>query len=112
MLKYLLFTVAILCVSLPMFAAEEGKKDEGKKVEMKGTLEVGIAAIGGETTGTIIKTKDGTFELDLSKNKEAQQKAIKLSGKDVTVSGTLIVKPGVEVKERKIITVTALDEVK
>lgn len=112
MLTRMFLYVSILCLSLPADAAEEGKKDEPKKVEMKGALEVGIVAIGGETTGTILKTKDGTFELDLAKNKELQQKAIKLNGKEVAVSGTLVIRPGVEVKERKIITVTTLEEAK
>jgi hypothetical protein len=85
---------------------------EGKKVEMKGTLRTGIVAIGGETTGTIIETKEGRFELDLGKDKELRQKAEKLNGKMVVATGTLVIKKGVEIKERRIVTVASLEEAK
>jgi lysophospholipase L1-like esterase len=79
------------------------------KVEMKGTLKTGIAAIGGETTGIILKTKDGDFELEL-RTDEFRKKAEKLDGKTVTVKGTLRIQKGVEVKERKIVAVEELKE--
>jgi hypothetical protein len=79
---------------------------------MTGTLRTGIVAIGGETTGTVIQTKKGTFELDLGKNKELRDKAEKLKGKTVTVTGSLVIRKGVEVKVRKIIVVTRLQEAK
>ncbi|MBV8608911.1 MAG: nuclear transport factor 2 family protein [Singulisphaera sp.] len=45
----------LMClVALPALAAEPAPN----KVEMKGTLRTGIVAIGGETTGTIIETKE------------------------------------------------------
>jgi len=45
----------LMClVALPALAAEPAPN----KVEMKGTLRSGIVAIGGETTGTIIETKE------------------------------------------------------
>lgn len=92
--------------------AAMGADKEAKKVEMKGTLRTGIVAIGGETTGTILQTKDGTFELDFGKNKDLRQKAEKLNGKTVMVTGTLEVRKGVEIKERRIITVASLEEAK
>ncbi len=99
--------LGVACLlALPALGAEKGPK----KVEKTGKLKTGIVAIGGETTGTIVETKDGTFELDLGKDKELRAKAEKLSGKKVTVTGTLEVRKGVEVKERKIIKVTELKE--
>lgn len=101
--------VALACfVGLQAVAADK----EGKKVDLKGKLRTGIVAIGGETTGTIIETKDGTFELDFGKDKELRQKADKLNGDTVQVEGTLTVRKGVEVKERKIVAVSKLEEAK
>jgi hypothetical protein len=108
MWKSLVLTGVVCLVGLSAVAADK----EGKKVEMKGKLRTGIVAIGGETTGTIIETKDGTFELDFGKDKELRQKANKLKDKLVLVAGTLEVRKGVEVKERKIITVSKLQEAK
>ncbi len=93
-------------------AGEEGKKaadkEAGKKVEVKGTLRTGVVAIGGETTGVVVATKGGTYELELGKDKALRRQAEKLNGKAVLVAGTLEVRKGVEVKERRIITVTSL----
>lgn len=81
-----------------------------KRVELTGTLRTGIVAVGGETTGIIIETKDAKYELDFGKDKELRQKAEKLNGKAVTVAGTLETRKGVEVKERKIVAVDHLEE--
>ena len=81
--------------------------EDAKRVELQGTLRTGINAIGGETTGTIIETKAGVFELDL-RTKELRQKAGMLDGKEVCVEGTLTIRKGVEVPERKIINVSKL----
>ena len=83
-----------------------------KEVVLTGTLHTGIVAIGGETTGIVIETKEGRYELELGTNKELRQKAEKLNGKTVTVAGTLDTRKGVEVKERKIVTVSRLEEAK
>jgi hypothetical protein len=101
---FLLFGVLCL-LALPAIAGEQGPK----KVEIKGILRTGIVAIGGETTGTIIRTKDDKYELDFGKDKKLKKKAEKLDGKAVVVTGTLVVRKGVEVKERKIIIVTKLE---
>ena len=101
--------LAFLATLLPLSAAEQAKdKEPAKKMEWKGTLRTGVVAIGGETTGTVLETKDGKFELDLGKNKELRDRAAKLSGKPVIVTGTLTVRKGVEVKERRIIAVSDL----
>ncbi len=100
-----LLGVALFLAS-PIVAADKGDEPSYVKVEVKGTLQTGIMAIGGETTGTVIKTKSGTFELELSKELQAQ--ADKLNGKTVVVTGNLTVRPGVEVRQRSIITVATL----
>jgi hypothetical protein len=78
------------------------------KVDIKGTLQTGIVAIGGETTGTIVKTKDATLELDLGKNEDLRAQAEKLNGKPVAVKGNLTIKRGVEVRQRLIVKVASL----
>lgn len=108
MLKLVIVTGLAWTVAVAAQAADQ----EARKVEMKGTLRTGIVAIGGETTGTIIQAKQGTFELDFGKNKELRQQVERLNGKVVLVAGTLDVRKGVEVKERRIITVTKLEEAK
>ena len=76
----------LMClVALPVLAAEPAPK----KVEMKGTLRTGIVAIGGETTGTIIETKEGKYELDFGTDKDLRKKAEELNGKMVVVTGEL-----------------------
>ena len=84
------------------------KENEAKKIDAIGTLKTGIVAPGGETTGIVLATKEKTYELDFGKDKELKAKAEKLNGKKVEVSGTLRVMKGIEVKERRIITVTKL----
>lgn len=78
------------------------------KVEVKGKLKTGIAAIGGETTGTIIETKSGTLELDFGKNKELRELANKLDGKAAVATGTLTFRKGLAVKQRYIVAVATL----
>ena len=91
---------------------KDAKEKEAEKMEFTGKLRTGIVAIGGETTGTILETKKGSFELDFGKQKDLRQKAEKLNGKNVTVVGRLDIRKGVEVKERRIVTVTSLEEAK
>jgi hypothetical protein len=93
-------------------AQEAPKEKDAKKMEFTGTLRAGIIAIGGETTGYVIETKKGMFELTFGTQKALQAKADKLDGKTVLVTGTLEIRKGVEVKERKIVTVISLEEAK
>ena len=79
-----------------------------KEMRVKGTLRSGVVAIGGETTGTVVETKEGNYELDLGKNEVLRRKAEKLDGRAVVVTGTLTVREGVEDKQRRIITVSSL----
>ena len=104
--KALLFALLGSLLALSAVAAD----GEGKKVEVKGKLRTGIVAIGGETTGIILETDQGTFELDPGKSRELREKAAKLDGKMVAITGILHVREGVEVKARKIIAVNTLEE--
>jgi hypothetical protein len=74
--------------------------------EWTGRVETGVMAIGGETTGTRLVTDDTVFELSASGAVAARLR--ELSGQPVTVRGRLRVRPGVEIGERRIITVTEI----
>lgn len=75
-----------------------------------GTLKAGVMAIGAETTGVILETESGIYELDVRANPEADAKVDSLHGKRVVVTGDYQPRPGVEVKERRIIVVRTLRE--
>jgi hypothetical protein len=79
------------------------------KVEIRGTLRAGMMAIGGETTGTVITARGATWELDLKGVTQGRQKAESLDGRAVLVKGALEIRPGVERRERAIVTVTSLE---
>ncbi len=93
--------LVLFCPAVLLCIAEAG--GTGKKVELRGTIKTGIVAVGGETTGTILETKDGAYELAVPKELRPQVDAI--GGKAATVTGVLTVRKGIEVKERKIVTV-------
>jgi hypothetical protein len=77
----------------------------------EGTLQTGIMAIGGETTGVILETGKGSpYELDLGSNEELRKLAEKLNGKKVVVQGEYKPRQGVEVSERRIIEVKSLEK--
>src|SRR5260221_9512629 len=101
--------VAALTLFVILPASADEPKDK-KTTDYTGKLQTGVVAIGGETTGIVLTTKTDKFELYLGKNKELLEKADKLNGKEVVVTGILNVKKGVEVKERKIIVVSAIKE--
>lgn len=91
--------------------AAVGDKDAGNKCEITGTLEVGVIAIGGETTGTVIHAKQATWELDFKGDKKLEDLAETLNRKTVLVTGTCRKIKGVEIPERQIIEVTSLKPV-
>ncbi len=82
--------------------------EKAVEVRVRGTLKRGIMAIGGETTGTIIRFGKTTWELDLGKNPALGPAAEKLDGKRVVVIGTVRTQPGVEIAERTILTVASI----
>jgi hypothetical protein len=79
------------------------------KVEILGTLRTGLVAIGGETTGTMVTARGARWELDLSRWPGGPAAAQSLDGRRVVVKGSLEVRPGVERRERAIVTVTSLE---
>ena len=108
-MKSLLFVLAVILPFLgsALLAAEE-KEESYIQVEIKGTLETGIVAIGGETTGTIIKVGKVTWELDLGGNQDLIELAGKLNKQPVIVTGRYQQKAGVEIPVRHIVTVKTL----
>lgn len=76
-------------------------------VTIVGSLRSGIVAIGGETTGTVITAQGRTWELDLA-SAELRAAAEKLNGKRVVVEGSLVRREGVEIRDRRIISVSSL----
>jgi hypothetical protein len=74
--------------------------------EWTGRVETGVMAIGGETTGTRLVSDKTT--LDLSATGALAARLRELSGQSVTLRGRLRVRPGIEMRERRIITVTEI----
>ena len=83
---YLLLALGALLVWLTL-------RDTSGIREFRGTLRTGLRQIGGETTGVIIVTSEGTYELDLKQKPEWSNQLPQLDGKQVTVEGKLVV-PG------------------
>jgi hypothetical protein len=109
--RALLAIGAALVMAAGLSMGQQPVRKEGAssiKVEATGTLRTGIRAIGGETTGTLIETKDGSLELDFGKNRELRSLAAKMNGKPVVVTGALKLRRGVEIPMRAIITVATL----
>jgi hypothetical protein len=86
-----------------------GALDDSIEVVVRGTLRTGIMAVGGETTGTTITARGVTWELDLRGRPEWTARAESLAGRRVIVTGTLEVRPGVERRQRSIVTVKSLE---
>lgn len=91
----------------PACAAAENQESY-IKVEIRGTLETGIVAIGGETTGTIIRAGNVVWELEFTTQPELRKLAEKLHQQTVLVTGTYRQQPGVEIPLRHIVTVAVL----
>ena len=102
--QVLVLIVAAVC-GMAMVVSAQAQKDKDPVAEWTGTLRLGIQAIGGETTGIVLETPKGKFELKAA-NDTIAAAFKKLDKQKVVVKGTLHRQPGVEVKERVIITVT------
>jgi hypothetical protein len=109
-LRPLLALVALAVPLASLTAADEA--DAYIKVEVRGRLETGVVAIGAETTGRVIHVGKVTWELDLKGNKELETLAEQLNGKDVLLTGIYRRVPGVEIRERHIVTVETLKAAK
>ena len=101
----------LLALVAPLCLAEDKPPDDSIQVEVRGTLETGIAAIGGETTGTIIRSGNVTWELDLGGDPKLAALAEKLNKQKVVVRGAYTKKAGVEIPERHIVKVKTLQAV-
>ncbi len=100
----------ICSVTANIHAEESAAPEDVIQINMDGILETGIVAIGGETTGTIIRAGNITFEVELGKDKLLAQRAHKFHKKRVRLQGTLTKKAGVEIPERWIVVASAIDE--
>lgn len=87
-------------------AEENPTNEESITVKVVGTLQMGIVAIGGETTGVTITAKGITWELEFGNNNALRQTAETLNGKKAVVQGRLEKRQGVEIRERWIVNVT------
>ena len=104
----ILLPLAMLATITSVVLAEDEPPEDAIQVEVRGTLETGIVAIGGETTGTIIKSGNVTWELDLGGDAKLVAQAEKLNMKKALVRGAYYKKPGVEIAERHIVKVKSL----
>jgi hypothetical protein len=111
-MRRLALLLALAVVIHPTVAAEpeptkkEKEAESYLKVEAKGKLRTGIMAIGGETTGTLITTPGGTFEVELPEKTDAD----KLNGKTVKITGSMYQRKGVEIRGvRTIIKATKVE---
>jgi hypothetical protein len=78
------------------------------KLTLSGTLQTGIMAIGGETTGTELNAGGMRYELDFT-DPALKKKAEELNAKVVVVTGALTIRQGVERKQRLIFLVDKLE---
>ena len=101
--------MALMAGLLALAMAGAGAVDDSIDVVVRGTLRTGIMAVGGETTGTTITARGATWELDIRGKPELASRVESLAGKRVVVTGSLEVRPGVERRQRWILTVKTLE---
>jgi calcineurin-like phosphoesterase family protein len=107
--KLLAAVVTAIGFILPLVLSAAGRDgDHYAKVEIKGVIQTNMAAIGGETTGTVVKAGDLSWDLDLGENRALQELAEKLNGKTVLVKGALRKIKGIERGERDVVVVESL----
>jgi hypothetical protein len=110
MLSRSLVLTAVVASVLPMnVAAEDSSDADYVKVEIRGTLTTGVIAIGGETTGIVVRSGGSAWELDLAGDAELKKKAEQLDKQTVVVTGDYRRQKGVEVPERHIVRVKSLE---
>jgi len=101
--KLLATAVTAIGFILPLVLSAAGRDgDHYAKVEIKGIIQTNMAAIGGETTGVVIKVGNLSWDLDLGKNRVFQELAERLNGKTVLIKGTLMRIKGIEIGERDV----------
>lgn len=102
-----LMMIVICSVAIAAMDPDE-QVDESIVVTVQGKLNSQVVAIGGETTGFQISAKGIKWELDFGDNVKLRKLAEKLHEQQVTVTGELSVKPGVEIRRRWIVAVASL----
>src|SRR5262245_46206917 len=111
MYKLLATVVTAIGFILPLVLSAAGRDgDHYAKVEIKGIIQTNMVAIGGETTGTVVKVGDLSWDLDLGKNRALQELAERLNGKTVLIKGTLRRSEGIERGKRDVVMVESLSE--
>jgi hypothetical protein len=102
---------ATIILLLPIILSAAGQDDASYvKVEIKGIIQTQVIAIGGETTGVIMKAGDLSWDLDLGTNRQLHELAERLHGKTALVRGTLKRVSGIERGERDVVVVESLSE--
>lgn len=97
-----LFIIAILTIGCAIKTVKPGLVDE-----WQGQVLVGVMRIGAETTGIVLKTNNGSFELEIS-DPTLLEEVKKNDGSMATVKGLLRELSGVEVPSRRIIKVETI----
>jgi len=90
--------------------AKDNDQEQVIPIELRGTIKTGVVAVGGETTGIILQTKDGVYELVVPKSLLALVN--KLNGKEAIVTGMPVIRQGVELGQRRllfVVTIVAAD---
>lgn len=77
------------------------------ETSIEGVLELGMMAIGGETTGTALRTEDGLVEVDFA-NFEGTEKLSDLNGKRIELYGESELRHSVERGFRRVFIVEGL----
>ncbi len=76
--------------------------------EFRGVLRHPVLAPGGETTGVVISTPEGGYELDLKQHPEWELQLPRLRSKPVIVVGKLRIGQSIEGRQRRIIRVHSI----
>lgn len=75
----------------------------------RGVVHTGIVAIGSETTGIVMQiTKDGKYSWELAVSEKWSRVVNESDGKPITVSGPVLVKKGIAIPLRWIVSVRAV----
>ncbi len=98
-------SVQALAVGAP---SPGGYDDEQSVVVLKGTIESGLASLGGEGTGVVLHTTLGTVEIDLGTNGLATP----ATGATVMVKGFYTTEMGPETGLRKVFVVQQIKRIK
>jgi hypothetical protein len=109
-LRILAWSAALLWMALPQATAVAQEADSADyiRVEVRGELQTDIVALGGESTGTVIRASNVTWELDLGASDMLRAQAKALHKKKALVTGKYVKVKGVEIPERHIVKVDSL----